>query len=438
MKSKETTKSINIGIDFGTCYSKVCFEDETKVKNYVKLCKNESIPEYKHSKIYYDYVKNIFYYQKPEITSSIETIKYFKYLMIDKSLPQSKHITTSNPKSKPEELCSVFFIACLINQSKKFIEDHYKKLGVFIFEWNITMGVPIDNYSNEFKSLYDMILQIAIKISKNISKYSIQLNKIDNFYQENKYITIPKYKDSPNNTLSELYAESIAFLEDKNVSEGLYAIIDIGGATVDMAVISKTPDEFNRNKFRYGIIAKSIEPLGIEILIQKISKNDNMHGDVKKLLKENSFENTDIEYCKTEELKLSRKMKEAFAKLVIDSKNKFRNTLVNQNGKMKVILCGGGVQYKWYKSCISSIRAQLKNILADIPTGFRLEFVSVRKFQRHYNNINHRLIISSGLAQDIQRIPDLDGFPWDYPDIHPKIKDDDSENIMIERYDKIL
>jgi len=425
------SKVINIGIDFGTCYSKVCFEDETKQKNYVKFYTNKS--EYKHSEIYYEYSKKMFYYIKPENVNIIETVKYFKYSTIEESLPRSIHIPVSQPITSPEILCCVFFIACLIEESIKYIENFYEeKYGSMpLFDYSITMGVPIDNYSDKFRPMYDIILQIAIELSKSnkLDKNSISLNDLDNFYQDNKKISPPKFKESSNNILSELYAECLAFLEDKNVPEGLFAIIDIGGATVDMAVINKSQVEAN-NKFKYSIIAENIQPLGIEILIQKIIKSDDMYNMINELLKNDNFQSTDIEYNKIEEQELSKRMQKAFAEMAINAKDKFRKALIKRKGEMKVILCGGGAKYEWYKKRIKSTQEQIRKTISldEAPNGFKLKLEDVGDLGRYYNSIDHRLIISSGLAQDIQRIPDLDGFPWDYSEIRLKEKNIDEIN----------
>jgi len=432
-------KVINIGIDFGTCYSKVCFEDETKQKNHVKFYTDKT--EYKHSKVYYEYSKKIFYYIKPENVNSLETIKYFKYSTIDKSLPRSSQIPVSHPITSPEILCCVFFIACLIDQSRKYIEKFYKKWyrSMPKFEFSITMGVPIDNYSDKSHPMYDIILQTAIELSNSdkLDKYSISLNDLDEFYQKIQNINTPKFRESPNNTISELYAECLAFLYDDFVPEGLYAIIDIGGATIDMAVINKSHDESNNNKFKYSIIAENIQPLGIEILIQKIALNSETHNKIRKLIKSL---NTDIEYNKNEEQNLSKKMRNAFAEMAINAKDKFREALIKRNGEMKVIICGGGYDYKWYKSCINKAKEQIKRTLAEVPNGFGLKFEDVDNLGRYYNSINHRLIISSGLAQDIQSIPDLDGFPWDFEKPVAKVINQEEilERVLIDNTGEIL
>jgi len=309
-----------------------------------------------------------------------------------------------------------------------------------LFDWSITMGVPIDNYSDEFRPMYDIILQIAIKLikSKKIENYSIPLNDLDDFYQENLKTTPQGFIKSENNILSELYAECLAFLEDRNVPEGLYAIIDIGGATVDMAVINKSQDETNNGKFKYSIIAENIEPLGIEILIQKIMKKYDMYKEINELLKSNDFQCTDIEYNKTEEQELSNKMKKAFAEMAINAKDKFREALIKRKGEMKVILCGGGAKYQWYKSCILSKKGDIKNTLGDVPGGFNLKLENVDNLGRYYKTIDHRLIISSGLARPFENIPPLDGFPWDYEKEQKKEKNvnEDLEDTMNEKYAK--
>jgi hypothetical protein len=407
---KEIT--INIGIDFGTSYSKVCYQDSvTNKKNYVEFDTGTSKPKYKHSILYYDYHKEILYYARPNNNNSIEVIRYFKYSIIDRSLRQQ---TSINFKSDYDVLCCIFFIACLIKKAKEYIKKRMAKQSEFKYHWAITMGVPVDNYSNEYRKLYDKILQIAINLSDNIDNYSIQSKYLDECYQKHCNIEIPEYVESPNNTLSELYAECISFLDDPNVPEGLYAIIDIGGATVDMAVIYKKLDN-NRNEF--GIVSKSIQPLGIEIVIKKIALEDKYISDVRKLLHCNDFNPEKSNYKLKEEKLLSKQMKETFAKLAIEAKEKndiidIREILKSQKGVIKVIICGGGVDYKWYKSCISSTQEQIRHTLDD--TGYKIKFESVDTLKRSYKVEDHRLIIANSLARPIGSIPLLEGFPWHF------------------------
>jgi hypothetical protein len=104
---------INIGIDFGTSYSKVCYE-QMREANFVMFNKSE----YKPSVLYYNYDKKIIYYNKPSDGTDIEKIKYFKYSMINDSLPKSEHLSIEKLSVQPEILCSVFFLSCLVKMAK--------------------------------------------------------------------------------------------------------------------------------------------------------------------------------------------------------------------------------------------------------------------------------------------------------------------------------
>jgi len=404
---KEIT--INMGIDFGTSYSKVCYQDSvTKKKNYVEFYTGTPKSKYKHSKLYFDYNNKNLCYVNPD-NYFIDVIKYFKYSMIDKSLRQQNHMTSICLNTDYDILCCCFFIACLIKNSKKYIKKNLEKQGNFKYNWAITMGVPVDNYSNEYRELYDKILQVAINLSDNMDNYSIPLEDLNEYYQKHCNIEIPKYAESPNNTLSELYAECISFLDDPNVSEGLYAIIDIGGATVDMAVIYK---KLNNNRDKFGIVSKSIQPLGIEIVIKKIALENKYISDVRKLLRYNGFNTVMSNYNLKEEERLSKQMKEAFAILVIEAKEKKRELLKSQNGVIKVIICGGGAKYEWYKSCILSTKEQIRPTLDNI--GYKIKLEPVNTLKRYYKVDDHRLIIANSLSRAIGFIPLLEGFPWHF------------------------
>jgi len=68
----------------------------------------------------------------------------------------------------------------------------------------------------------------------------------------------------------------------------------------------------------------------------------------------------------------------------------------------------------------------------NIYTGLKIKFEKV--VGRYYDSIDHRLIISSSLAQRIEDIPTLDGFPWDYHEKHPIKKDIDPNETQREKY----
>jgi hypothetical protein len=422
-EDKPKPLSVNIGIDFGTSYSKVCFNENRQFKVVVF-----DASEYKPSVLYYDYQNKILYYKNQKNNVNIEKIKYFKYSMIDGSLPKSRYLAGEHLYACPEVLCSIFFIACLIKESKAYITRSFEERKINIIpDWGITMGVPIDNYGDKHKSRYDKVLHIAIRLSDTLKDDSINIKSLDSFYQEHKNLEIPNFKDSPINTLPELYAECLSFLQD-NTTAGVYAVVDIGGATVDMAVMYKEAPN------RFSIVSKDIRPLGIEIVINSIRQINASSRDIRKCLKTGII---DDKYIKLNAaLDFSKKFWEMFSLLAIKVKEKYsaRDALINQKGILKIIICGGGAGYEWYKNCILVNKGILLNTLA--PTGYHLEIMPIKYFPEPSEINDHRLLIAKSLAQRVEDIPVLENFPWDFQQIEWENKAIDLDGIAIAKFGK--
>jgi hypothetical protein len=429
---KSKTIFVTIGIDFGTSFTKVCFSEG---KSFHFVLFNGS--KYKPSIIYYDHGNDRLYFVRP---SNIDTeeILYFKYSIIEESLPKGRRLSKSGVSIKPEILCGVFYLACLINESKKYIGNYFLNIMKNInIEWSITMGVPIDNYESGNKNLYDKILHIANSLSNDFEKYSVDLPYIDKYYKEHEVMKIPKYGESRINTLPELYAESLAFLQNRNVANGVYALMDVGGGTVDLAVMLKE----NQNEF--SIVSKDIRPLGIEIVSNGISACPKYVHEIKHDLKTNN-QLSNLQYISIQkERTYKEKLRRCFAELVMDLKYKSGATneaIRKQNGKLPVLICGGGTNHKWYEDGVLQNRENLKRILVE---ELKLEILPVEKLLPSNISVNHRLLIAQTLSQPIEYIPELHGFPWHFlpTKINPNnntLETKDLDDIAKEIYGELL
>jgi hypothetical protein len=404
---KHRNLSVNIGIDFGTSYRKVCFA-ERKTFSFV----NFEGSEYKPSLIYFIQESKSISYTKPENTARFEEIRYFKYSMIDDSLPKSKDLAGLNTKVKPEILCSLFFLACLIKESKESAFNFFhKKLGNINIEWFITLGVPIDNFANENRLLYDKLLNLANKLSDNITEFSITIKELETYFIKNKNISIPRFQTSNLNTLPELYAESLVFLQNRNVLRGAYALVDVGGGTVDLAMM------FKEDNGIFSIVSKNVQPLGIEIISNNIVyKNDGIERARIDLKEKRTLAGLPYIYSEKEGV-YKYKFKVAFATIVAELKSKDvrsnyyeEHVLNSHNRTIYIIVCGGGANYKWYEDGILQNQENLRPLLKE---GLRLEIVPVNKLLPKSIN-NHRLLIAYSLSQPVEYIPPLHGFPWDF------------------------
>jgi hypothetical protein len=426
---------VNVGIDFGTSFTKVCFSESQNSHIFVPFNGSEyklNGSEYKPSIIYYDFTNKIFYYNKPDGANNIETIEYFKYSMISDSLPRSKNLLKEMMPFRTELLCSLFFIACLIKEIREYITGYFtKKAGKINIDWSFTMGVPIENYDDKNKRLYDRILNIADNLSKELTKYSVTLNSLFDYYTKFQNINLPLFGQSKINTLPELYAESLAFLKDRNIDSGVYILMDVGGGTVDMAILYKeSPSDFS-------VTSKDIKPLGIEIVSKSISKNNKDIASIKIKLRDNKTL-SDILYILTEkESELKECLRKSFAELVMDSKMKRihdprenKHVFRLHNGELPVIICGGGAKHKWYEDGVMRNSGNLRPVLAE---GLKLKILPLEKLFSATANLNHRLLIAYALSGRIgSEITELQGYPWHFYQNDP-VKNDGS----VTNYDRL-
>ncbi|GHT83396.1 hypothetical protein FACS1894137_04380 [Spirochaetia bacterium] len=389
-QKKSRPINLNIGIDFGTSYTKVCFSDSINSHNFVIF----NNTEFKSSIIYCNYKDKIFYYNKPEIIENVIAVKYFKYSMISDDLPRTKFLSSEITDIRPEILCCVFFIACLIKDIKTYITKYYStRIEQVKIDYSFTMGVPIENYANENRNLYDKVLNIAYKLTDFLTLDSISFSDLINFYKTNQNIKIMPFGQSNLNTLPELYAESLAFLQNRGVDTGVYALIDVGGGTVDMAILYKESPSI------FSIISKEIQPLGIEIVSSKISIDINL---IKKYLREMQLDSI-----------LQEQLRRTFAQMVMDLKGKKDDVLRSKDGRLSVIICGGGTNHKWYEDGIINKNVSLLRPI--LKEGLMLDLLAVEKLFPSNFNINHRLLVAYALSGRIgSEIVELHGYPWQF------------------------
>jgi hypothetical protein len=111
-------------------------------------------------------------------------------------------------------------------------------------------------------------------------------------------------------------------------------------------------------------------------------------------------------------------LNEIFSTIIVELKNKpvlynFKHVLRSINRPLPIIICGGGKNYIWYVDEIRKAGWELKNILAE---KLNIEIMPIGKFMS--NTINdHRLLIAYTLAHRVEDLPQLNGFPWHFPEI---------------------
>ena len=395
-RPKERVRNVIVGIDFGTSYTKA----------YYKIAQWEEGPirfEVNGEKSFF--LPSILYYESKENRLSFDSldankIEYFKYGMQKQELRTTGEIREKNIglKNDADVLCSVYFMAVVIKKIKTVLSQKCESSNQY--KLSINMGCPIDNFQDAARGVYDDILNAAFELSK-IDFECYDMLWLDAFVTKTKSNRIGSLQ-----TLPELFAEALWFIEQPSSGNGIYAILDIGGGTIDCATIS-IKDENGERKTR--IYSQTVRPLGVEVLLNefykdevKVNRNTCIERLKQSIVKIPSYNKSnplkDGQHIKAVEFQT------AFFTGLFDVKKKdekYVNQLRDRDYAIPYYIFGGGSTYKWYHSIIEGNRDYFE------ATGMRIKGESI------YTNLpDPRLIIAEQLSRPY--FPSIEGFPDQY------------------------
>lgn len=418
---QESEKVVIVGIDFGTSFTKVCFNQGGNIKQPLKFNVDGKQSYFLPTELYYDPTSNKVFFNKVQ---DGEVLRYFKYSMIKSGLLTSESLAKNNLDMNPkaEFLCSIYYLASLIKEIKRQIADI---LGVSKIRYSFNMGCPIDNWRDKNKDSYDIVLKLGYKLSEERFEDGMALEKLYAFYAENKDVTFPNLQ-----TVPELYAEALWFIEKPSTGEGFYTILDIGGGTVDFATIyvSRTSDGEKQTK----IYSQKVLPLGVEILLQFMypdryeTHRAECIAELKNMAVNMPYGWKESEHGGDRKLKKAHEFDVKFAKRIGEVKERNRALMDEQfeKGELQYYAFGGGADFKWYHSIIKSHNPIFKR--ANIPP--------LEKQPVILNGIpDDRLIIAEQLTRS--SFPEINGFPWEFARecIFGDIERNDDDSIMPKR-----
>lgn len=352
-------KTVIVGIDFGTSYTKVCYAQEGGKKTYFEFDVEGEKTYFLPTVLYYSPNKRILYFKEHPDTSKL---KYFKFGLINESI--SLNIPgCALEKKEIAEICSVYFLACLINDIEAKIKDDLKTDNLIL---NYNMGCPVDNWGDKAHGIYDDVLRYAYALKNSLEKNGESFDKI-------KELLDSKPKTNTGNkleTVPELYAEALWFIEQPSIGRGIYMVLDIGGGTVDCASIIIDIKKMEKKTY---ICSANVMPLGAEI--------EKKSTDTKE------FDN-------------------GFAKCVSEIKNHDKNYMAIK--QLPYYTFGGAADNLWYHEIISQINSRFKQ--TQIPILKREKVV--------LNEIpDSRLVIADQLTRS--SIQNVLGFPEHFAYIDP-------------------
>ncbi|MCX7027237.1 MAG: hypothetical protein NT061_07120 [Spirochaetes bacterium] len=262
---------IHIGLDFGTSYTKACWyyldKAQRRLVTWNESWNGES-SYFLPSRLWLD-SENVLHIAVPQEKQPRE-IRYFKMAVAGQYFGQRILPGGLKLLSDPYRIYAAFYIArCFewIEQQAVSVEAANLKNRSIV--WSCNMGVPISYFDSEISQHYQELLTAARHMQKAITD-SEPMEWLDALYQE----ALQKPLDNRFLPVPELYAEACGVFSDFHTPEGYYTLFDVGGGTVDGAVM-----RFERvaGEPQVNFLTASVEALGAEVVESCRGNGNKLH-----------------------------------------------------------------------------------------------------------------------------------------------------------------
>ncbi|HRX82144.1 MAG TPA: hypothetical protein P5307_23920, partial [Pirellulaceae bacterium] len=362
--SSLTPIEINLGIDFGTSYTKVCFRDTgAEHSGVVRFPKNSSNLAIISSSVWVSRDGQLLMdYDRTETDDCIE-IKYLKMRLAGDHIESDEPLIEATVRYSDEgirALCA-WHIARIISDARNYVrKTEAARLMKRRQVWSANVGVPVaycdSPVINDFRKVIGVAWNWATT-NKTPRTYEEALHA----YRNSEQTAQPLEEDI--HAVPEISAAVHSFVMSRNSVPGVYIYFDIGGGTVDgVAFEFRNWDGHPYIDFYSG----RVEPLGIE---------------VRKL----AFEQPRSEDESNIQLDFQNRLTHLVAWVAIEAKSKdpkiwqvdaratparqgLRHLLRTKEMLPQTVFLGGyGAHDDWYRSAIESVYEVRKLANSGIP-----------------------------------------------------------------------
>lgn len=391
---------IHLGIDFGTCFTKVCFRQlESEVSGIIKVNPNDSYGFIEASvKLVGKRIIHPLDRNWSSIRSNERKIPYLKMAILDDSFNQG-HL------DKPDlETLLIFYLARVIKKSReRFFDTQKTRVYRRVIYWSGSVGLPVKYYDSKELEPYQSLIDIAWVLSErdeipsDIMTLRSEIDTIGGTLNDDSV---------PCTAIPEIAAGIFPFVKSQAAKNSMYLYYDIGGGTSDGVAFNV---KIRDGKKSVNFYSASIQPLGIIGLSMRYATSES--ESVRKKVQKDLF-NESMRIKNFEENEAEQAVKTFVADVIIKAKQRddtgwFSHT----DDNLIMFIGGGGVASRWYIRSIKKTYYQVKR--AGIPF-FELKRTILPEdleFKGYIKKDFHRYAIAYGLSHPFYEYPDIIGYP---------------------------
>jgi hypothetical protein len=441
---------IDIGIDFGTRYTKICFQnrDEKEPRvvtfDYGSPCLDQAL-----------ILSQIAILERGEILTGLTSkewensqwpiktkINFIKMYLAALDIPQSETDWPPNIKEcdEPEKVenLAAYFLSRLIVRSRNWVKSTYPDL----FKnrsatWSLQVGAPVEYWQGPAIDRFEYVLKLAWALS--FTSLGREADLITLSQLNDCMVTIRDWvRQNPDLDCSakpEIAGAVWSHIRATGSKEGFFILFDVGEGTIEGAAFRFFREDGEK---KISFYSGFVKPLGVAALTHQLSQELGREYNVmrKQLLAFSSQDKTD-QFPSIKVSQTRKRLQQLVGQVVMRGCGLYKK--IHPYGwkeevgpKLGIFVGGGGGQISFYRDAIMSTyvdfnhnRAGIKPYdLRSIPVPAKL---TMSKLER---NVFNRFAIAYGLSIPYGEFPEFD-FP-DASDIPPSrwepVKPDNHED----------
>ncbi|WP_155922385.1 hypothetical protein [Mesorhizobium sp. L103C131B0] len=423
---------LNLGIDFGTSFTKVCFRDVgTEDSFLVTFDATSAHDAMLPSIVAVDKTGTL--YTADQAPRGAVLVPYLKMRLAGSPIGEDLPVVDGVDLGSGEATCALasWFLAKVLSRSQEWIRKHERdRLRNRVPVWSANIGVPVEHYDSKAIDTFRRVLGTSwiwvanARLPKTVGEaVTAYLRDVDRLEGE----------VSDFHAVPEIAAAVQSFVMSRGAVAGIYVYFDIGGGTVDGVAFKFLNRHGER---RVNFYSGKVSPLGISALASALGSGSPRDID-EKILKR-LVSNGSVEVLAD----FQHRVRQLVGKVVMTAKQKdgrnwqedaiqdHQNTRKNIRSlggldrtrmtPLVVFLGGGGAPSAWYQTAISSTYDKFGHFGAGVPPYQLLEVAAPRDLDMTglASSDFRRFAISYGLSIPFGEGPEV-GLPSQFADAEP-------------------
>lgn len=376
MAIQPQTIDINLGIDFGTSYTKVCYRDlnreETGIVSFVHVGPDTHLVP---SVVQVGKSANLAMGWAPQLSDHLVDIPFLKMRLANsgkfEELPCIDGIELGSPKVI-RALCAWFLALVLAHVRGAVASQEVQRLRGRKVRWSANVGVPVEQFDSEHLGTFEEVLKVGWTwqarkcIPNNVRELLV-------CYED--ALTAPLVSDC--HAYPEIVAAVHSFAMSRSAEPGMYLYFDIGGGTVDgVAFNFRHLDGLPTIECYSGKVSN----LGVAALSHRIEPTNPKR--ISDALLRRSLSSTDVEEFSV----VAPDLHKLVGYVVRRAKQKDKRSWIRRPGEsidserrsnfqastgrhspLPVFVGGGASRSAWYRSVIADTHRVHKHLNSGIP-----------------------------------------------------------------------